>query len=65
VLAEAVQAATEQHMVLDFVDQDDTGDDAMAVAAEHGIRLDVINLLEAKRGFVLRPGAGWWSAPLS
>jgi transposase len=54
-LATAVQAVTGQSVELGFVDQGYTGDDPAAAAAEHGIRLEVIKLPEAKRGFVLLP----------
>ena len=37
------------------MDQDYTGDDAAAAAAEQGIRLEVVRLPEAKKGFVLLP----------
>jgi transposase len=38
------------------VDQGYTGDEAAAAAAErHGIRLEVVKLPTAKRGFVLLP----------
>ena len=54
-LAEAVQAATGESVGLAFVDQAYTGEQPMAAAQEHGIRLEVIKLPEAKRGFVLLP----------
>jgi transposase len=54
-LATAVQAATGQPIELAFVDQGDTGEEPAADAAAHGIRLEVIKLAEAKRGFVLLP----------
>ncbi|HEU5199820.1 MAG TPA: transposase, partial [Ktedonobacterales bacterium] len=38
-----------------FVDQGSTGDQPLEAAAEHGIRLEVVKLPEAKRGFVLLP----------
>jgi len=38
-----------------FVDQGYTGERAEGAAAEHGIRLEVVRLPEAKRGFVLLP----------
>jgi transposase len=37
------------------VDHGYTGDEAAADAAAHGIRLEVVKLPEAKRGFVLHP----------
>jgi transposase len=54
-VAEAVQEATGQTGELAFVDQGDTGEEPDADATKHGIPLDVIKLLEAKRGFVLLP----------
>jgi transposase len=54
-LAEDVQAVTGQTVELGFVDQGYTGEQAAADAAAHGIRLEVIKLPEAKRGFVLLP----------
>ena len=54
-LAEAVQAVTRQTVELGFVDQGYTGEQAANDAAKHGIRLEVVKLEEAKRGFVLLP----------
>ena len=54
-LADAVQAVTGENVEVAFVDQGYTGEEPVAAAAEHGIRLDVIKLPEAKRGFVLLP----------
>jgi transposase len=54
-LAGAVQAATGQTVELAFVDQGYTGAQAAADAAAHGIRLEVVTLPQAKRGFVLLP----------
>jgi transposase len=54
-LAAAVQAATGDHVEVACVDQGDTGEEPAAEAAAHGIRLEVIKLPEAKRGFVLLP----------
>lgn len=54
-LAEAVQVATGQTVELAFVDQGYTGDTAAAAAEEQGIRLEIVKLDEAKRGFVLLP----------
>ena len=54
-LAEQVQAVTEQNVELAFVDQGYTGKKAAEAAAAHGIRLEVVKLAEAKRGFVLLP----------
>lgn len=54
-LAAAVQEATGDSVEVAFVDQGYTGDDPAADAEAHGIRLEVIKLPEAKRGFVLLP----------
>jgi transposase len=54
-LAVEVQAVTGQTVELGFVDQGYTGEKPAAAAAAHGIRLEVIKLDEAKRGFVLLP----------
>jgi len=54
-LAEAVQAATREAVELAYVDQGYTGADPALDAADHGIRLEVVKLAEAKRGFVLLP----------
>jgi transposase len=54
-LAAEVQAATGQTVSLAFVDQGYTGDQPAADAHAHGIRLEVVELDEAKKGFVLLP----------
>lgn len=54
-LAQQVQALTGQHVELAFVDQGYTGEEAEQAAAEQGLRLEVITLPQAKRGFVLLP----------
>ncbi len=54
-LAAQVQAATGQSVELAWVDQGYTGQEAAAQAAVHGIRLEVVKLAAAKRGFVLLP----------
>lgn len=54
-LAEAVQEATGQTVEVGFVAQGDTGEQPAAAATEQGIRLEVIKLEEARRGFVLLP----------
>jgi transposase len=54
-LAADVQAATGQAVSLAFVDQGYTGDQPAADAAAHGIRLEVVKLAGAKKGFVLLP----------
>ena len=54
-LAEAVQAATGDSVEVAFVDQGYTGEEPAQAAAARGIRLEVVKLPEAKRGFVLLP----------
>ena len=54
-LAKAVQAATGDSVELAYVDQGHTGDKPAEAAREQGIRLEVVKLPEAKRGFVLLP----------
>ena len=54
-LAAAVQEATGSAVELAFVDQGYTGEQPAADAAKHGIRLAVVKLEDAKRGFVLLP----------
>jgi transposase len=54
-LSRRVQAVTDASVEVAFVDQGYTGATPATDAAEHGIRLEVIKLPEAKRGFVLLP----------
>ncbi len=54
-LAAAVQGATGCSVEVAFVDQGYTGAKPAADAAAHGIRLEVVRLPGAKRGFVLLP----------
>ena len=54
-LAAAVQEVTGDHVELAFVDQGYTGDEPAQAAQAQGIRLEVIKLPQAKRGFVLLP----------
>lgn len=54
-LAEAVQQATGSSVELAYVDQGYTGETAAKAAEDHGIKLEVVKLPEAKRGFVLLP----------
>lgn len=54
-VAQAVQVATGESVDLAYVDQGYTGERPAAAAREHGIALEVVKLLEAKRGFVLLP----------
>jgi len=54
-LAAQIQEVTGESVEIAFVDQGYTGDKPAAAAAEHGMRLAVVKLGEAKRGFVLLP----------
>ena len=54
-LAEEIQKATQENIEIAYVDQGYTGERASELAAEHGIRLEVLKHEEAKRGFVLLP----------
>src|SRR5512138_2379448 len=54
-LAQQVQDATGDHVEVAFVDQGYTGDTPAQEAEQHGIRLIVVKLPEAKKGFVLLP----------
>ena len=54
-LAEQIQEATGDSVEVAFVDQGYTGDQPAADAQAHGIRLEVVKLPTAKRGFVLLP----------
>ena len=54
-LAEAVQEATGDSVRLAYVDQGYTGKRTVKAAQAHGIELEVVKLLEAKKGFVLLP----------
>jgi transposase len=54
-LAAAVQAVTGETVSLAYVDQGYTGEAPAEAAKAHGIRLEVVKLPEAKRGFVLLP----------
>jgi transposase len=53
--AAAVQAATGDSVEVAFADRGYTGGEPAAAAAAHGIRLEVVKLPEAKRGFVPLP----------
>jgi transposase len=63
-LAQAVQSVVEEPVQIAFVDQGYIGEQPAAEAAQAGIQLEVVKHHEAKRGFVLRPGVGWWNDPL-
>ena len=54
-LVAQVQEAAEQNVTLAYVDQGYTGPDPAEAAAAQGIRLEVVKLPEAKKGFVLLP----------
>lgn len=54
-LAAKVQETTGDSVEVAFVDQGYTGDEAATAAEQHGMRLEVVKLPTAKRGFVLLP----------
>lgn len=54
-LVAQVQAVTGETVEIAFVDQAYTGEQAARDAAQHGMKLEVVKLPEAKRGFVLLP----------
>ena len=54
-LAEQIQQTTGESVEVAFVDQGYTGEQPAAEAEAHGIRLEVVKLPTAKRGFVLLP----------
>ena len=54
-LAEAVQEATGDAVEVAYVDQGYTGSNAEAAAEGWGMRLEVVKLPEARKGFVLLP----------
>jgi transposase len=54
-LAAKIQQATGDAVEIAFVDQGYTGDQPAAAAEKHGLRLEVVKLPTAKRGFVLLP----------
>jgi transposase len=54
-LAAQVQEATGDSVEVAFVDQGYTADAAAAAAEQYGIRLEVVKLQSAKRGFILLP----------
>jgi transposase len=54
-LAAKVQEVTGDSVEVAFVDQGYTGEQAAEAAEQHGIRLEVVKLPDAKRGFVLLP----------
>src|SRR5215204_2950590 len=54
-LAQQVQEVTGQSVQVAFVDQGYTGEDPAQAAQAEGLRLEVVKLPEAKKGFVLLP----------
>jgi transposase len=54
-LAAQVQAVTGESVEIAYVDQGYTGENAAEAAATQGIRLEVVKLPEARKGFVLLP----------
>jgi transposase len=54
-LVEQVQEATGQNVEVAYADQGYTGEEPAEAAAQRGVRLVVVKLEEAKRGFVLLP----------
>jgi transposase len=54
-LAERMQAETGETVEIAYVDQGYTGENAADAAEGHGIKLEVVKLPRAKRGFVLLP----------
>ena len=54
-LVQKIQETTGDQVTVAFVDQGYTGKEPAAQAAAHGVRLEVVKLQEAKRGFVLLP----------
>jgi transposase len=54
-LAAQVQEVTGESVTVAYVDQGYMGEQPAADAAAHGMRLEVVKLPEAKRGFVLLP----------
>ena len=54
-LVRRVQEETGESVGLAWVDQGYVGEEVAAIAAEEGVRLEVVGLPEAKKGFVLLP----------
>jgi transposase len=54
-LVKEIQETTGDAVEVAFVDQGYTGEQPAAAAATHAVRLEVVKLEEAKRGFVLLP----------
>ena len=54
-LAKRVQEEAGETVEIAYVDQGYTGENAADAAGEHGIKLEVVKLPTAKRGFILLP----------
>lgn len=54
-LVRAIQETTGDKVQVALVDQGYTGEEPAAAAAAHAVRLEVVKLKEAKRGFILLP----------
>jgi transposase len=54
-VVQAVQDLTGDQVEVAYVDPGYTGEAAAAAAAQHGVKLEVVKLPQAKRGFVLLP----------
>lgn len=50
-----MQAEADETVEIAYVDQGYTGENAADPAEEHGIKVEVVKLPTAKRGFVLLP----------
>ena len=50
-----MQAATGEQVEIAFVDMGYTGANAAQAAQAHGIRLEVVKMAEARKGFILLP----------
>ena len=61
-LARAVQAVTDDHVEIAWVDRGYTGKRAAEAAAADGVSLKVVKLPEAKRASSFCPAGGWSSA---
>ena len=59
-----VQAATGESVEVAYVDSGYNGEAVAAVATEQSVRLEVVSLPKAKKGFVLLPRRWSWNAPL-
>ena len=54
-LSRQIQEVTGDSVEIAYVDQGYTGDEAKRAAGDHGIKLEVVKLPHAKRGFILLP----------